>query len=151
MHPDKTGTGTGRGTGKDGNGTRGTEAGHPDDARGSEEGYFPHERLDVYRVALDLHEALAAALPRRCSRELRDQLVRASASVVLNIAEGAGRTSLPDKQRFYEIAKGSATECAAILDLIRLSAGGDAQTRARARRLAVRVVRMLTRLSAGPR
>ncbi len=105
----------------------------------------------MYRVALELHAALLAALPRRCGRELKDQLVRASTSVVLNIAEGAGRTSLPDKQRFYEIAKGSATESAAILDVLRFHGGYDSTAHLRARRLAIRVVQMLTRLGAGPR
>jgi four helix bundle protein len=138
-------------TGKDGNGIRRTEAGGSGGAGAAEEGYLPHERLDVYRVALELHEALTASLPRRCSRELRDQLARASTSVVLNIAEGAGRTAIADKRRFYEMAKGSAAEAAAVLDLIRLAGGGDAPNRYRARRLAIRVVQMLTRLCAGPR
>jgi len=40
---------------------------------------------------------------------LRDQLDRVSVSIVLNIAEGAGRFSPPDKGRFYSIARGSAT------------------------------------------
>ena len=146
--PVKTCAGTG--TGKDGNASRETGGGGPADASGSDR-YLPHERLDVYRVALELHQALAAALPRRCTRELRDQLVRASTSIVLNIAEGAGRTSHPDKQRFYEIAKGSATESAAVLDLLRIEGSGDAVLREQARRLAIRVVQMLTRMSAGPR
>jgi four helix bundle protein len=148
---EKTGTGRGTGTGKDENGNGRTGAVAAGGSLGTEPSYFPHERLDVYRAALEFHRAMAAALPRRCSGDLRDQVARASTSVVLNIAEGAGRTSLPDKQRFYEIAKGSATECAATLDLLRFQPGGDAQARANARRLAVRIVQMLTRLSAGPR
>jgi four helix bundle protein len=35
----------------------------------------------------------------------------------LNIAEGAGEYSRPDKARFYRMAKRSATESAAILDV----------------------------------
>lgn len=38
-------------------------------------------------------------------------------SVVLNIAEGAGKTSKPDKRRYYLTARGSATESAALLDV----------------------------------
>jgi hypothetical protein len=41
---------------------------------------------------------------------------------VLNIAEGAGQRSRPQKRRFYAIARGSAMECAAVLDVLRLSA-----------------------------
>ena len=42
---------------------------------------------------------------------------RASTSIVLNIAEGAGKSSKPDKRRYYLTAAGSTTECAAILDV----------------------------------
>jgi len=49
---------------------------------------------------------------------LRDQLERASLSIVLNTAESAGRSSALDKARFVTIARGSATECAAILDVL---------------------------------
>ena len=56
-----------------------------------------HERLEVYGLALRLHAASCALVPRRELRTLRDQLERASLGVVLNIAEGAGRTSGPDK------------------------------------------------------
>ncbi len=118
----------------------------------SDDGAFlAHERLDVYRVAVELTEALMATLPRKGHAELRDQLDRASTSVVLNIAEGAGRTSLTDKRRFYEVAKGSTTECAAVLDLLRIRGVVDPAAHARARTLAIRVVQMLSRLAAGPR
>jgi hypothetical protein len=62
------------------------------------------EKLQVYRVALDAH-ALAAELVPADRRVLRDQLERASLSAVLNISEGAGRRSRPDKRRHYAIAR----------------------------------------------
>lgn len=43
---------------------------------------------------------------------------RASVSIALNIAEGNGKSSMKDRQRFLEIAKGSTLECAAILDVL---------------------------------
>jgi four helix bundle protein len=49
---------------------------------------------------------------------LRDQLDRASVSIALNLAEGAGRRSARDKAHFFTIACGSATECAAAMDLL---------------------------------
>ena len=49
-----------------------------------------------------------------------DQLVRAAESVVRNIAEGAGRWSEADCAKHYKIARGSAMECAASLDVMRL-------------------------------
>jgi four helix bundle protein len=109
----------------------------------------PHldcERLDCYRVALEF-QLLAAGLCRRPRLgALRDQLDRASVSIVLNIAEGAGRTTGPDKAHFFAIARGSATESAAVLDLL-LARGlvGSSEHR-HGRGLLIRVVQMVTRM-----
>jgi hypothetical protein len=46
---------------------------------------FDHERLDVYRYALDLHDLVMAALPRRGHAVLRDQGERATSGIVLSI------------------------------------------------------------------
>lgn len=105
-----------------------------------------HERLHVYQLALELHTVLSTLVPRRGYRVLRDQLERASLSIVLNIAEGAGRSSGPDKRRFYVQARGSTTECAALLDVLRLRALIDLRRYASTRSLLVRVVQMLSRL-----
>jgi four helix bundle protein len=50
--------------------------------------------------------------------EVKDQLDRASTSIVLNIAEGNGKYLLKDRCRFFDIAHGSAVECAAGLDIL---------------------------------
>ena len=79
---------------------------------------FPHERLNVYRQAVEfltLIVPLLDDLPAGYSR-LRDQLRRAAWSIALNIAERAGRRTKDDKCRFFSIARGSCYECAAILD-----------------------------------
>ena len=47
---------------------------------------------------------------------LVDQLKRAALLMPLNIAEAAGRTTTHDSGRFFVIARGSAMECAAVLD-----------------------------------
>ena len=49
---------------------------------------------------------------------LADQLRRAASSVTLNFAEGCGRASRNDRRRFFTIARGSAQEVAAILDVL---------------------------------
>src|SRR5215470_17998846 len=77
-----------------------------------------HERLDAYDVALDFlvfANGIIEALPRGRSH-LADQFTRASTSMLLNLAEGAGKVSKPDKRRYYLTARGSATESAALLD-----------------------------------
>jgi four helix bundle protein len=81
--------------------------------------YFDHEKLDVYREAIafcgwtgDLLNSITARAAAK------DQLDRASTSIPLNIAEGNGKFSAKDRARFLEIARGSALECAAALDVL---------------------------------
>jgi hypothetical protein len=62
-----------------------------------------HEGLDVYQLALDFlvfANGIIERLPRGRSH-LADQFTRASLSIVLNIAEGAGKLSKLDKRRYY--------------------------------------------------
>ena len=105
------------------------------------------ERLDCYRVSQEL-VAVATRLIPRGHRELRDQLTRASLSVPLNVAEGCGRRALGEKAHFYAIARGSAMECAAIVDVVRSLALAPVAVCKDARRLIVRTVQMLTKLQA---
>jgi four helix bundle protein len=81
--------------------------------------YFDHEKLDVYREAIAFC-ALAGDLLNSISAKAgaKDQLDRASTSIPLNIAEGNGKFSPKDRARFLEIARGSALECAAALDVL---------------------------------
>jgi four helix bundle protein len=103
------------------------------------------ERLDVYAVSLQF-QGLATVLASRADAVVRDQLRRASLSCVLSIAEGAGQRSRPQKGRFYAIARGSAMECAAVLDVLRLSSFASSAEHRNGRSLLERMVQMLTRL-----
>ena len=69
-------------------------------------------RFDAYRLALAFRSHVVRWLPLSRT-ELSDQLDRASISVPLNIAEGAGRTTPRERIRHYTIARGSAVECLA--------------------------------------
>ena len=105
-----------------------------------------HERLRVYGTALDFltHvDVILARLPRGHA-DLADQLYRAASSICLNIAEGAGEFSAADKARFYRMARRSATECAAILDVAHRLGFIDRELVAPGRDLLVQVVAMLT-------
>ena len=79
-----------------------------------------HERLSVYRKALSFLELLETLGSLPGEYDLRDQLKRASSSLILNIAEGASRQSPADKRRFYPIARGSLGEVGAALDILRI-------------------------------
>lgn len=91
---------------------------------------------------------LVADLVPADRRVLRDQLERASVSVVLMIAEDAGRRSRRDKRHYYTMARGSAMDCAAAIELLRVRNLAAASECARARSLYVRVVMMLTKMDA---
>jgi len=109
---------------------------------------FTHENLDVYGVAtrfLALSSEMAKAFPRG-NADLADQFKRAALSITLNIAEGAGKPSRRDSSRFFAIARGSALECAAILDaclILKLVPAPKVQC---GKELLIRVVSMLTGL-----
>jgi four helix bundle protein len=110
-----------------------------------------HEKLDVYRVSLDVVTRVGAILKSKdIDRSLRDQVVRSSTSILLNIAEGTGKRSPADRRRFYEIARGSAMETAAALDVLLAwqCAGADQVTECKA--LLRRVVAMLTKMTEVP-
>jgi four helix bundle protein len=75
-----------------------------------------------------------------------DQLQRAATSIPLNIAEAAGRTGVADAARGYAIARGSAMECAAVLDALRVLGVINADRYRRGTELLERIVAMLTKL-----
>ena len=109
---------------------------------------FDHERLDVYRVAIDfivLANDVAERLPRGRAY-VADQLQRAGTSISLNIAEGAGEFSSKEKARFYRMAKRSATECAAILDVCSKLELAEKDAVNTGRELLLRIVAMLTQI-----
>ncbi|MEQ1861161.1 MAG: four helix bundle protein [Chthoniobacteraceae bacterium] len=79
---------------------------------------FAHEKLIVYQRSIEFVawlEPLLETLPKVAAK---DQLDRASTSVPLNIAEGNGKFSNRDRARFFQMAHGSALECAAALDVL---------------------------------
>jgi four helix bundle protein len=80
---------------------------------------FDHEKLRAYQEALRFCAWVGPVideLPAKISA--RDQLDRASTSIALNLAEGNGKRSRPDRCRYLDIARGSAVECAACLDVL---------------------------------
>jgi four helix bundle protein len=106
--------------------------------------YFDHEKLDVYQEAIAfcgwVGEFLSGISARAAAK---DQLDRASTSIPLNIAEGNGKFSAKDRARFFEMARGSALECAAWLDVLLVrKLAGEEQVFLSKERLA-RIVQML--------
>jgi len=113
-------------------------------------GMFGFQKLDVYRCAvtfLGVASTIAERMPRGHS-VLADQLRRAALSVPL-IAEGSGKGTMEDREarRFYAIARGSALECAAIVDALQALRFGLGDEAERAQELLERIVSMLTKMA----
>jgi len=80
---------------------------------------FDFCKLDVYQKAKSFCILITKAISSgNFDRTTNDQLRRASFSIMLNIAEGSSRFSNKDRKNFMIVARGSAFECAAILDYL---------------------------------
>ena len=81
---------------------------------------FDFEKLTVYRKAKEFNSQVRIFIKTsKLDRTTNDQLRRAAFSIVLNIAEGAGRFTNPDKRNFYIVSRGSVFECVAIFDVLK--------------------------------
>jgi four helix bundle protein len=111
-------------------------------------GMLSFQKLDVYQCSIEflaVARRIRGQLPRGHA-DLADQLRRSAQSIPQNIAEGAGRTSRADKAKHYTIARGSAMESAAHLDVMRVDDLIDVESYSRGIELLERIVSMLTRL-----
>ncbi len=108
---------------------------------------FGHERLDVYRTAI-AYVGWAFRLCERLQahRNAKEQLLRASQAIPLNIAEGNGKATEGDRRRFFEIARGSALECGTIQDVLEVCGALSSAENADAKNSLDRIVAMLTKL-----
>jgi four helix bundle protein len=113
---------------------------------------FDHEKLDVYQLELRfltwVRQFLAdMAYPSPSqTRELREQLDRASLSALLNTAEGNGRRQGRQKAKFFDDARGSAIECAACLDASVAKGFAPLERIQPGKEMLVRIVSMLCKL-----
>ena len=72
------------------------------------------KEFKTYQLSLQFYQA---CLKLKLPRHLRDQLLRASSSISLNLAEGSAKPTERDQMKFYFISFGSLRECQAILSL----------------------------------
>ncbi len=113
--------------------------------------YFDHEKPDVYQLELAFIAWLTPLLakvkqaPTRTA-EVIDQLDRASLSALLNTAEGNGRRQRQTRAKFFDDARGSATECAACLDALVAKTLCSKEEVIEGKQLLLRIVSMLTKL-----
>lgn len=107
-----------------------------------------HEKLDVYRLAIEFYGIALEILAQypRGNASIADQFQRAALSIPLNIAEGVGKTRKADRARFYAIARGSAMESGAILDVSRVRKVVENGQYEEGKVLLERIVAMLSRM-----
>jgi len=115
---------------------------------------FDHERLEVYKLQVQFIgwvTQLLEEVEQQCSRktrEVRAHLDEASVSVLLNIAEGNGKRQRQVRAKFFDDARGSATECAACLDALVAKTACTLDRVQPGKAMLERVVSMLTKLVA---
>ena len=82
---------------------------------------FDFEKLDLYQIVKQQNLRVLTILKSNKAIDpyLMDQWKRSSLSILLNLAEGAGRMSEQDKKNFFTIARGSVYESVAILTLLK--------------------------------
>lgn len=81
---------------------------------------FDFQNLNVYKKAKEFHHTAKSIITEKELKSYeKDQLSRASFSIILNIAEGSGRFSYKDRKHFFIITRSSIFECIAILDVLR--------------------------------
>ena len=110
---------------------------------------FDHEKLDVYQLELrfiawvtNLLEEVSQ-LAKSKTREVCDQLDRASLSALLNTAEGNGKRQRQGRAKFFDDALGSATECAACLDALVAKRATQEERILDGKKMLMRIVSML--------
>jgi four helix bundle protein len=109
---------------------------------------FDHEKLDCYRLSIELIAWVGSLLEERVRAKpsALKHLDEASTSIALNIAEGNGKRSVIDRARFLDIARGSALESAACLDVLVARNHLTPLEQRPAKERLLRIVSMLTKL-----
>jgi four helix bundle protein len=72
------------------------------------------QNFRTYKLAIEFYQT---AEKQKINKALKDQLIRASSSIALNLAEGSAKPTSRDRKKFYHIALGSLRECQTILEL----------------------------------
>ena len=78
---------------------------------------FAYENLEVYNKAYRANRKVYSLIKenRTISSYVKNQLGKASLSIMLNIAEGTAKFSNRDRRNFYVMARGSAFECSSLI------------------------------------
>ena len=108
-----------------------------------------YEKLDVYQCSIQFLSMVIRLIDEmpRGHASIADQIKRAAMSIPLNIGEGAGKRTKADCRKYFDIARGSAMECAAAIDVCRVLELIKEQDLKSSKELLHRIVAMLTVLA----
>ena len=106
------------------------------------------QKLDVYQCSIQFLVFVRRVVRRipKGHGDLVDQIRRSSQSTPQNIAEGAGKSTRADKAKHYTIARGSAMESAAHLDVMKVEELIAEEDYVEGIELLERIVSMLTKM-----
>lgn len=80
---------------------------------------FEFQNLEIYKKSKAFHlNCRGLILSKKLDNYVKDQLGRASFSIVLNIAEGSAKFSKPDRKNYFVTSRGSVFECVAVFDIL---------------------------------
>ena len=80
---------------------------------------FDFEKLEVYKKVRNYNfEVREITNSKNFDSATKDQLHRASLSIMLNIAEGSARKTNRDRAHFLVMARGSLFECISVFDYL---------------------------------
>src|SRR5687768_7450925 len=81
---------------------------------------FSYENLEVYKKAYRTNQKVYRLLKenKAIAPYTKNQLGRASLSIMLNIAEGSAKFSDKDRRNFYITARGSVFECSSLINFL---------------------------------
>ncbi len=79
-----------------------------------------YQKLEVYKKAYLVNKSIYNLIKENSNipAYAKNQLGRASLSIVLNIAEGSAKFTKRDRRSFFVIARGSVFESAALIDIL---------------------------------
>jgi four helix bundle protein len=103
-------------------------------------------KQDIYILAKDLYALIIKITKEGISFYLKDQIERASISILLNFAEGYGRYHKRDKKQFYIMSRASLNEVIACYDLIKLTKNPKQEDNEKFEQLSLRLSKMLAGL-----
>ena len=87
-----------------------------------EEFKFDFEKLKVYQKSLEFIDKIFCVikvLPREYRYSLGDNLIRASLSIANNLAEGNGKKSKREKNRYFSTSLDSTRECISVFNVLK--------------------------------